>query len=92
MDTEFAADVLLFCATALIMTLYVPQIWKTLRTKNVSGFSTKTIVMRTLSNACVAAYGFLLGLPIIVASATVVVIAELVMLTLKYRYRGVEHI
>ena len=83
---DTVADILLFCATVLIMTLYVPQIWKTYRTKNVSGFSTKSMVMRTASNLCVIGYGSLQGLPVIVASASVVVVAEVIMITLKYAY------
>ena len=87
MDREIVSDALLLCATLLIMVLYIPQIAKTARTKNVAAFSMKTVVMRALSNMFVIAYGALQGLPVIIASASVVVIAEMVMISLTLAYR-----
>jgi len=73
---DFAA-VCLGCSIALNVLLYVPQMYKTLSTKNVSGFSKKTIIARALSNVMMLAYGTLLELPLMAASSGFVVFAEM---------------
>ena len=86
MNTEVLSDVLLLGATALLMMLYVPQIWKTYTSKEVEAFSMKTMVMRAIANVLVICYGGLQNLPVIIVSASAVVCAEMVMISMKVMY------
>ena len=74
---------------ALLTTLsFVPQVWKTWRSRDVRGISLTMYSVFTLGVALWLVYGILLGAwPIIVANAVTLTLA-LFILTMRIRYGG----
>ena len=70
-----ALDVLGLVASAFTTSSFVPQVWRTWKTRDVSGFSLPTYLIITVGLALWLVYGVLRGdLPLIVANAVMVVL------------------
>lgn len=62
-------------ATCMTTSSFVPQVWRTWRTRDVSGISMPTFLILTIGLAMWLAYGWMIGdLPLIVANAVMVVL------------------
>lgn len=72
-------DLLGLVATCLTTSSFVPQVWRTWKTKDVSGISLPTYVIITLGLALWLVYGWMRGdLPLIVANSAMVVLTGLI--------------
>ena len=73
-------------ATCFTTSSFVPQVWRTWKTKDVSGISLPTFLILTVGLAMWLAYGLMIGdLPLIVANAAMVVLtAAIVVMKLVY--------
>lgn len=81
------SDALGYAAATLTTMSFVPQAWRTFRTKDVSGISTRMYSVFTLGVALWLLYGLLLGAwPLIVANAVTLALAAAILL-MKLRYR-----
>jgi MtN3 and saliva related transmembrane protein len=81
-----ASDILGYLAGTLTTVSLLPQVWRTFRTKDVSGISLKMYFIFTVGIAIWLAYGIVLGeVPMIVANSVSLVLACLV-LAMKVRY------
>ena len=70
-----ALDVLGLVATCFTTSSFVPQVWRTWKTRDVSGISLPTHVIITIGLALWLVYGWLRGdLPLMVANAVMVVL------------------
>ena len=70
-----ARDVLDLVASAFTTSSIVPQVWRTWKTRDVSGISLPTYLIITVGLALWLVYGVLRGdLPLIVANAVMVVL------------------
>lgn len=68
-------DLLGFIATAFTTSSFVPQVWRTWKTRDVSGISLPTYAIITIGLALWLLYGLLKNdLPLIVANAVMVVL------------------
>lgn len=68
-------DVLGLIATCFTTASFVPQVWRTWKTRDVSGISLVSYAVITIGLALWLAYGLLRGdLPLIVANAVMVVL------------------
>lgn len=84
------SDMLGYLAGTLTTAALVPQVWRTLRTKDVSGISLRMYTIFTAGIAVWLAYGILLGeTPMLIANSVSLVLACIV-LALKLRYRHGE--
>jgi MtN3 and saliva related transmembrane protein len=73
-------------AAFLTTVAFVPQAWKSWRSRDMSGISLPMYALFTLGVACWLVYGLLLGsLPIILANGTTLALAAVV-LALKIRH------
>jgi MtN3 and saliva related transmembrane protein len=80
-------DLLGYVAGALTTIAFVPQAWRTFRTKDVSGISLRMYCIFTLGIAVWLAYGIVLKeTPMMVANSVSLVLACIV-LGMKLRYR-----
>ena len=77
---QMLSDILYICSTILLVSLYVPQLWKTWSTGEVKSFSIPTILMRLVANALICAYGAIERLPMLLVSSSVVVLGEFILL------------
>ncbi len=75
-------------AAAIISTAsFVPQVWQTLKTRDVSGISLGMYSVFTVGVSCWLVYGLLLGAwPIIIANAITLTLA-ISILVMKLRFR-----
>jgi MtN3 and saliva related transmembrane protein len=81
------SDMLGYAAATLTSLSFVPQAWRTFRTKDVSGISLKMYSVFTLGVAVWLAYGIVLGeVPMMVANGLTLVLACAV-LVMRVRYR-----
>lgn len=81
-----ASDILGYLAGTLTTAALVPQVWRTFRTKDVSGISLRMYTIFTIGIAVWLAYGFLLQeMPMLVANSVSLVLACAV-LAMKLRY------
>lgn len=81
------AEWLGYPAAVLTTLAFVPQAWKSWRTRDLSGISLPMYALFTLGVALWLAYGLAIGsLPVIVANGLTLVLA-LVVLALKLRHR-----
>ena len=70
-----ALDVLGLVATCFTTSSFVPQVWRTWKTRDVSGISLPTYVIITIGLALWLVYGWLRGdMPLMVANAVMVVL------------------
>jgi MtN3 and saliva related transmembrane protein len=81
-----ASDVLGYLAATLTTVSFVPQAWRTFRTKDVSGISLKMYSLFTLGVAVWLAYGIVLGeVPMMFANATTLLLAvPVLVMRIKY--------
>jgi MtN3 and saliva related transmembrane protein len=80
------SDMLGYAAATLTTFSFVPQAWRTFKTKDVSGISTRMYAVFTLGVAVWLAYGIVLGeVPMMIANSTTLVLACAV-LVMKVRY------
>lgn len=85
-----ASDLLGYLAGTLTTAALVPQVWRTFRTKDVSGISLRMYTIFTIGIAVWLAYGFLLReMPMLVANSVSLVLACAV-LAMKLKY-GRQH-
>ena len=81
------SDMLGYAAATLTSLSFVPQAWRTFRTKDVSGISLKMYSVFTLGVAVWLAYGIVLGeVPMMLANGLTLVLACAV-LVMRVRYR-----
>jgi len=86
MDAMDISDLLGYTAAALTTAAFVPQAWRTFRTKDVSGISLRMYAVFTLGVAVWLAYGVVLGeTPMMVSNSLTLVLACAV-LVMKLRY------
>ena len=70
-----ALDLLGLVATCFTTSSFVPQVWRTWKTRDVSGISLPTSVIITVGLALWLVYGWLRGdMPLMVANAVMVVL------------------
>jgi MtN3 and saliva related transmembrane protein len=86
------ADILGYVAATLSTAAFVPQVWRTFRTKDVSGISLRMYTIFTAGIAVWLAYGIVLQeTPMMVANSLSLVLACAV-LGMKLKYgRNAEH-
>ncbi|GAB3656012.1 SemiSWEET transporter [Ramlibacter alkalitolerans] len=80
------SDVLGYLAATLTTVSFVPQAWRTFRTKDVSGISLKMYTLFTLGVAVWLAYGIVLGeVPMMIANSTTLLLAiPVLVMRIKY--------
>jgi MtN3 and saliva related transmembrane protein len=83
-------DLLGLVATAFTTSSFVPQVWRTWKTRDVSGISLPTYVIITVGLALWLVYGLLKDdLPLIVANALMVVLTgAITVMKLKFETRN----
>jgi MtN3 and saliva related transmembrane protein len=82
------SDMLGYVAGTLTTIALLPQVWRTFRTRDVSGISLKMYLIFTTGVAVWLAYGIVLGeTPMILANSVSLVLAFTV-LAMKLRYGG----
>lgn len=80
------SDMLGYAAATLTTASFVPQAWRTFRTKDVSGISLRMYSVFTLGVAVWLAYGIVLGeVPMMIANTSTLVLA-LAVLVMKLKY------
>ena len=85
-NTMEVSDMLGYAAATLTTASFVPQAWRTFRTKDVSGISLRMYSVFTLGVAVWLAYGIVLGeVPMMIANASTLVLA-LAVLVMKLKY------
>ena len=85
-----ASDILGYVAATLTTAAFVPQAWRTFRTKDVSGISLRMYLVFTTGVAVWLAYGFALQeMPMILANGLTLVLAcAVLVMKLKYGKGG----
>lgn len=80
------SDALGYLAATLTTVSFVPQAWRTFRTKDVSGISVKMYTLFTLGVAVWLAYGIVLGeVPMMIANSTTLMLAiPVLVMRIKY--------
>ncbi len=79
-------DILGYAAATLTTISFVPQVWRTYRTKDVSGISLRMYTLFTLGVAIWLAYGIVLGqVPMMIANSLGLLMACAV-LVMRVRY------
>lgn len=83
-------DILGLTATCFTTSSFVPQVWRTWRTRDVSGISLVTYLVLTIGLTLWLAYGLLKGdLPLVVANSVMVVLtAAITIMKIVYGKRG----
>lgn len=85
------SDMLGYAAATLTTASFVPQAWRTFRTKDVSGISLRMYSVFTLGVAVWLAYGIVLKeVPMMVANSSTLVFA-LAVLVMKLKYGKKQH-
>jgi MtN3 and saliva related transmembrane protein len=87
---NLAADAIGYIAATLTTIAFVPQAWKTWKTKSAAGVSLRMYAIFTLGVALWLAYGLLIGAwPVIVANVVTLVLALFILaMRLKFGDRG----
>ena len=82
-------DLLGLVATCFTTSSFVPQVWRTWKTRDVSGISLPTYVIITIGLALWLIYGWLRGdMPLMVANAVMVVLtAAITVMKLRFETR-----
>lgn len=81
-------DLLGLVATCFTTSSFVPQVWRTWKTRDVSGISLPTYVIITIGLALWLIYGWLRGdMPLMVANAVMVVLTGAITV-MKLRFEG----
>ncbi len=82
-----ATELIGYLAASLTTASFIPQAWKTFRSKDVSGISLVMYSMFTAGIALWLAYGWLLGAWPIVVANTITLGLACTILAMKLRYR-----
>lgn len=83
-------DILGLVATSFTTSAFVPQVWRTWKTRDVSGISLPTYVIITIGLALWLVYGLLKNdLPLIVANSLMVILTGAITL-MKLRFESVR--
>ncbi len=83
-------DILGLVATSFTTFSFVPQVWRTWKTRNVSGISLPTYVIITIGLALWLVYGlFKNDLPLIVANSMMVILTGAITI-MKLRFESVR--
>lgn len=77
-----------FAAATLTTASFVPQAWKTFRSRDVSGISLGMYALFTTGVALWLVYGWLMGNPPIVIANAITLSLALAVLVMKLRYGG----
>ena len=85
-----ALDLLGLVATCFTTSSFVPQVWRTWKTRDVSGISLPTYVIITIGLALWLVYGWLRGdMPLMVANAVMVVLTgAIAVMKLRFERRA----
>ena len=85
-----ALDLLGLVATCFTTSSFVPQVWRTWKTRDVSGISLPTYVIITIGLALWLVYGWLRGdMPLMVATAVMVVLTgAITVMKLRFEQRA----
>ena len=85
-----ALDLLGLVATCCTTASFVPQVWRTWKTRDVSGISLPTYVIITIGLALWLVYGWLRGdMPLMVANAVMVVLTgAITVMKLRFEQRA----
>jgi len=85
-----ALDLLGLVATCFTTSSFVPQVWRTWKTRDVSGISLPTYVIITIGLALWLVYGWLRGdMPLMVANAVMVVLTgAITVMKLRFERRA----
>lgn len=85
-----STDILGLVATCFTTSSFVPQVWRTWKTRDVSGISLATYLVITIGLALWLVYGFVRGdLPLIVANSVMVVLTgAITVMKLKFAVPG----
>ena len=85
-----ALDLLGLVATCFTTSSFVPQVWRTWKTRDVSGISLPTYVIITIGLALWLVYGWLRGdMPLMVANAVrVVLTGAITVMKLRFEQRA----
>ena len=85
-----ALDLLGLVATCFTTSSFVPQVWRTWKTRDVSGISLPTYVIITIGLALWLVYGWLRGdMPLMVANAVMVVLTgAITVMKLRFEQRA----
>ena len=85
-----ALDLLGLVATCFTTSSFVPQVWLTWKTRDVSGISLPTYVIITIGLALWLVYGWLRGdMPLMVANAVMVVLTgAITVMKLRFEQRA----
>lgn len=85
-------DLLGLVATAFTTSSFVPQVWRTWKTRDVSGISLPTYLIITIGLALWLAYGILKGdLPLTLANAVMVVLTgAITLMKILFERRSVQ--
>ena len=85
-----ALDLLGLVATCFTTSSFVPQVWRTWKTRDVSGISLPTYVIITIGLALWLVYGWLRGdMPLMVANAVMVVLpGAITVMKLRFEQRA----
>ena len=85
-----ALDLLGLVATCFTTSSFVPQVWRTWKTRDVSGISLPTYVIITSGLALWLVYGWLRGdMPLMVANAVMVVLTgAITVMKLRFEQRA----
>ena len=83
-------DVLGLIATCFTTASFVPQVWRTWRTRDVSGISLVTYLVLTIGLALWLSYGLLKDdLPLVVANSVMVILtASITLMKIAFSKRG----
>ena len=83
-------DILGLVATCFTTSSFVPQVWRTWRTRDVSGISLVTYLVLTVGLALWLTYGLFKGdLPLVVANSVMVLLtASITLMKIAYGRRG----
>ena len=85
-----ALDLLGLVATCFTTSSFVPQVWRTWKTRDMSGISLPTYVIITIGLALWLVYGWLRGdMPLMVANAVMVVLTgAITVMKLRFEQRA----
>ena len=85
-----ALDLLGLVATCFTTSSFVPQVWRTWKTRDVSGISLPTYVIITIGLALWLVYGWLRGdMPLMVANAVMLVLTgAITVMKLRFEQRA----
>ncbi|MEO9801779.1 MAG: SemiSWEET transporter [Reichenbachiella sp.] len=76
-----------YLAVGLTISSFVPQVWRSIRTRSVRDLSIWTLIIFVCSSSCWLTYGILIQDVPIILTNTIIVILQITLLYLKIQYR-----